>query len=119
MKISEYKNEDALDLLCDIIEPTATILADKGLAEKIKAKATRIELIKTAIKNHKSEVIYILARLHNVPVEEFECTPTSIIADLIDIFNDEELSNFFTSQAQMMVKNTSGAVTENIEEKEK
>ena len=42
-KISEYKNEDAIELLADIFEPTAKILGDRNIAEAVRAKKNRIE----------------------------------------------------------------------------
>lgn len=99
MKISEYKNEDALDLLCDIAEPVALILADEQMQKAIKSgKATNIEAVKIAIKNHKSSVIEVLARLDGIDIKDANYTAPSIIAKLLDILNDKELTDFFMSQ---------------------
>lgn len=115
-KISEYKNEDAIDLLADIIEPTAKIFANKELKKAINNKATKIELIKVALKNNKSDLIEILARLNGVDVDEYECTVMSIITDCLSIISDKELSDFFTLQQQMMVEESSESAMESTEE---
>ena len=119
MRLSDYKNEDALDLLCDIIEPTAKILADKEMAKAVKNKTTKINAIKIAIRNHKDSVIEILARLDGIEVSEANYTIISITTKLLDILNDKELTDFFTSQAQTAVKTSSLPVTEITEAKGK
>ena len=40
MKLSEYRDEAALELLADISEPAIEIFADKQLIELIKARNT-------------------------------------------------------------------------------
>ena len=42
-KLSEYKNEDALDLLADILEPVAHIFADKDFVNKLKIVEEEID----------------------------------------------------------------------------
>jgi hypothetical protein len=54
MKLSEYKGEQALDMLADLIEPAATIMADKEIANAVRANLPRIKIVKAAIKNHKA-----------------------------------------------------------------
>ena len=71
MKLSEYRNEAAIELLADILEPATKILADEKIKELI--NGPRISLIKYVLKNHKSEIIEILAIMDGVPVEEYEC----------------------------------------------
>lgn len=97
MKITEFKNEDAIELLCDIIEPTAKILADKEMKKAVEKGCTKIDAIKIALKNNKGEIIAILAALNKTPIEQYECTVPTIIRDCLEIINDKELTDFFTS----------------------
>lgn len=115
MKISEFRNEDALDLLADILDPTAKIFADRELANAVKGRANRIKCAKIAIKNHKSEIIEILARLDGEDPNTYDCGAVKILAKVIEILNDKELADFFTSQGQMMAQGSSTPATENIE----
>ena len=112
-KLSEYKNEDALDLLVDIMEPAAKIFADKQLAKAVANKCNKIEAVKIAIKNNKSAVIEVLAVLNGVEVKDYTCTVMSLIQDLLELLNDQELLDFFTSQGQMMVSESSTSATVN------
>ncbi len=116
MKISDFKNEEAIDLLADIMEPTARLLSNSKLKEAIKANKTKGEIIKLILKEGKAEIMEILAYLHREDPQKFKCTVVSITKDLFDILNDEDLKDFFTSQAQMMAKESSTSAMANTEE---
>lgn len=118
MKLSEYKNEDALELLADLLEPVASIFADTEV-KRIFETGTKIDTIKHVLKNHSKKVIEILARLEGVKVSEYDANIAKMVASLLEILNDEDLISFFTSQEQTAEKIPSGSVTENIKEKEK
>lgn len=109
-KLSEYKNEEALDVLADIIDPVVEILADKGISKLRNMKVPKLKLAQYVIKNHKESVLRILARLNDTPYEEFECNIFTLPMQILELLNDEELLNFFNSQGQMA--ETSGSVTE-------
>ncbi|MDE6763722.1 MAG: hypothetical protein K2J73_08600 [Oscillospiraceae bacterium] len=117
-KISEYKNEEALDLLADIIEPAAAIFSDKNIAELMRGKK-KMAAVSAAIKSHKQEVIKILARLNDTPVEEYQCNIFSLPTALLEILNDEGLLGFFTASVRKNTKTSGGNPTENTEESEK
>ena len=116
MKLSEYKNEDAIDLLADILEPTAKILSDKELADSVRKGASKITSIKIAMKNNKSSIVEILSRINGKSPDDYECNVITIMKDLLDILNDEALTDFFSSQQQMMEKTSSTSAMVNIEE---
>ena len=118
MLISEYQNEEAIDLLVDILEPTANILGDKDMAKAIQRNCSKMEAIKIALKNHESDVVQILARLDNIPIQEYKCNIFTITMKLLEILNDKELTDFFTSQAQMVAETSSIKPTENTKVKE-
>lgn len=118
MRLSDYKDEEALDLLVELIEPAAEIFSDKEIAELMRNNGTPTSAVKLAIKNHKKSVIQILATLEGVPVEQYHCNIFTLPIALLDILNDKDLMNFFSSQGQTTVVNSSGSATENIVEKE-
>lgn len=119
MKISDFKDEEALDLLADLIEPAAHIFGNEKMRDAVKAKKPALELARLSIKENKKEVIEILARLNGVPVEEYHCTIASIIKDVLDILNDKDLVDFFSSQVQMTEQTSSISVMPNTEGKRK
>lgn len=118
MKLSEYKNEAALDLLVDIAEPAAEIFADKEITESLRRGDKKISVVKNAIKNHKKSVIEILAALDGIPVEEYSCNVFTLPAKLLEILNDKDLIEFFSSAVQTEGAKSSTSPTENIVDEE-
>lgn len=123
MKLSDFKGEEALDVLADIIEPLTTIIADKEIQELAKVKGTpKIKFVKPAIKNHKEEVIYILATLQRQTPEEYEANLSLVTLPMqvLEFINDPEIQKLFFSQAQSQStsQDNSGSAMENTKEKE-
>lgn len=120
-KLSDFKDEQALDLLADVFEPAVKIVVDEEFIKAVD-KGNRLEAVKIAIKNHKSEVMEILAAMEGVPVEEFHCNiftlPMRLGEVISDIMKEPELMAFFTQQGGKKSKTASGSVTESTEENE-
>lgn len=94
MRLSEIKDDRALDVLAEIIEPAADIVADaecKRLYEESKVKCAAY-----AIKNHKDAVKAILAAMEGVPAEEYHCNVFTLPMRLLEILNDPEMEMLFT-----------------------
>lgn len=117
-KLSEYKNEEAIDLLADILDPVAMVLADKEVSKLMKSGVPKLKVVQYLLKNHKSEVIQILATLEGQDVSEYQCNVLTLPKVLLEIMNDEELNAFFQSQVQSSDENASTSVTANTEEAE-
>lgn len=115
MKLSEYENEEALDLLAELIEPATAICTDKKVVELFKQKDRKLaSVVKVIIKNHKKEIIEILAALDGVPVEKYKVNVLTLPAKVLEILNDDDLVNFFSQQIQ----SASGSATEHIQDAE-
>lgn len=103
MKLSDYKGEAALDKLAEIIEPLTIMLADPQMQEIAKdGKGSMIKYAKPMLKDHKKEVIEVLAALENEPVETYKdkITLLTLPAKLLEFLNDPEVQALFQSQAQ-------------------
>lgn len=115
MKLEEFKNEDAIDLVADLIEPMSKIFTDEDLKKAAREKKTRAELVKIALKNNKEAIVEIMARLEGETVEAYQCTPISLLASVLELLKDKELLAFFQTQGQEILGRSSGSVTENTE----
>lgn len=120
MRLSDFKGEEALDVLADIIEPLTAIFADEEFQKLTKQKGTpAVKFVKPMIKNHKKELIEVLARLENKPVEEYkqEMTLMSLPLQVLQFINDPEIQNLFHSQSQKEQKPSAstGSAPENTE----
>ena len=119
MRLTDYENEDALDLLIGILEPSTKIFSD----EKVKKlfsdkKASKLSIIKDIIKFHKKEIIEILAAMEGKDFKQYKGNIVTMTQQILDIFNDPVMNDFFSSQVQMLANASSGQHTENIEESE-
>ena len=113
MKLSDYKNEDALDLLADLLDPVSDIMTDKGLRELVVKDGDKMAIAKYVLKNKQQQVVQILARMDNKPVKEYNATITEMFKQLLDVLNDKVMIDFFASQAQNIVGASSVSVSAN------
>ena len=121
-KLSEYKDEQALDLLADVFEPAVNILTDEDFAKAFDS-GRRIDAIKIAIKNHKPEVMTVLAAMEGVPVDEFHCSiftlPMRLGEVISEIMKNPEVMAFFTQQGKKKSETAFGSATESTEDNER
>lgn len=120
MKLSDFKGEEALDVLADLIDPVTDIMVDDEVEKLYRSGKPKLLLAKYIIKNHKKSVIEILAILNRKTVEEYvkEMTLITLPRTLLELMDDEDLMQLFQSQGQMTEENPSGSATESTEEKE-
>lgn len=116
MRLSDYKNEEAIDVLADMIEPAAMIMTDPKVADMFNSGKPRILLVKYALKEHKKNVIELVAALHRQKPKELKFTMISLVKDLLDVMNDPELQSVFTLQGQNSESMSSGSAMESTEE---
>lgn len=118
MKLSDYQGEDALDLLADILEPITDIAADERLKNVINNSKNKLEIVYFLLKNHKKEILAILARIEGVDVADYKCTVFTLPKAVLEFINDESVAELFRSQGQMKELLNSGSATENTGETE-
>lgn len=100
MKLSDIRNEQALDVLADIMEPTAEILADEEIKTIYRSGQPRLKLAAYVIKNHKKSVIEILARLDGEEPGTYNFSLLTLPKKVLELLNDPGLADLFTSQEQ-------------------
>lgn len=118
MKLSEYRGDDALEVLAELLDPAVEILADADIAAAWRDKnpnktrgQKQLKAVSIAIKKHKEAVIAILAALdHETPDEYREkINVVTLPKKLLEVLNDKDLRNFFTSQEQTKVEPSGSA----------
>lgn len=116
MKLSEFKDDEALEVLADLIEPATKILTDKEVVSLMQGNSLLVTIAAKAIKNQKKAVVEMLAAMHRVPVEDYHFNILTLTVDLLDVLNDRELIDFFRSQGKKTETTSSGSATENTGE---
>ena len=114
MKITDFKGEEALDLLVNIMEPVTIIFADKAVRDAYKSQP-KLQLVKTVLKSHMAEVLEIMAMLNGMSADEYKAAITipGLIRQVLELINDKELQSFLESQAAETESTASGLPTEN------
>lgn len=115
MNIFEAQNEDAVEILADLIEPAAKILANEEVQKLYRAKAPKLKIISAALKADKKSVVEIAAIAEGADPEKYTCTIPSLIKSLLSILNAPEAKDLFQSQGQSEEKPSSGSATESTE----
>lgn len=116
-KLSDYTGEEAIDLWADLMDPAATILADKEIAAIMKSKVAPIRIVHKILKTHKKEAIQILTRIDDTPVNGLNAV-TRLLALIGELMEDETAKGFFGMQGQKTDSTSSGSGTESTEENE-
>ena len=114
MKLSEFKDDAALELIADIIEPATEILADPAIKEAF--SRSKMAAIKVAIKSHKNAIREIVARLDGKNPEEYHFTALSLPIKLLSMFNDPDLQQLFTSSGQTADETACSSASESTKE---
>lgn len=110
MKLSEFKGEEAIEVLADLIEPASKIMSDTKIREMVKSKISDIKLVQHMLKEHSKPVLDMYCILNKTTAET--ATPITLTKAVLEMLNDEELKSLFTSQAQSMENGVSTPVTE-------
>lgn len=95
MKLSEIKGEQALDVLADIIDPLTKICMDEEIQNMVKSKVPTIKLIKPILKNHKKEIVEVLAILDGENPETYEVNVLTLPIKLMELMNDPAFNELF------------------------
>ena len=96
MKLSEIKNEKAIEVLADLIDPVIELCKDKYFGEAMTKGDTK-KAVKVMLKGHAKAVKEILAALEGVPVDMYECNILTLPKTLIEILSDPEVMSLFIS----------------------
>lgn len=119
MKLSDYKGEDALDLLADILEPAMEIISDKRISEATKGEMSRGALVKLIVKNHKTAILTIMALIQGEDPATYKPDVLTLTANLMELLSDEAFTELFQSQGQKLADLHSGPATGATQESEK
>lgn len=95
MMLSDFKDDEAIALVADLMLPIVEIMADSEVAESLRSGKPKLLLASTMLKKHPASIRHIFAILNRV--DEYHCTPVTLLKDLVDLLNDEELQELFTS----------------------
>lgn len=117
MKLSDFENEEALDLLANIIDPAAEIMNDPKVVKIFKERPP-LFAVKEILLHHKQAAIEIVAAMHGKKPDEYKFNILTLTGDVLELLNDPEVAEVFSSQSQTGAETSSGSATESTEDEE-
>lgn len=111
MRLSDFKDERAIEVVADLLEPIEKIARNP---ETAKAKGgSMLSFARAMLKNNKRETMDMLAILSGVDPKDYHCTAASVMVDTLDMLNDPDLMQLFGLQRQTAA--SSGSASESTE----
>lgn len=108
-KLSDYKDEEAIELWADLLSPMTTILGDSKIAETVKAGKPPFLIAKEILKTHKKEAVEIMLRIDPTPIDGLNII-TRLVNIVLEILNSEDLKGFFASAGQERTESESSGL---------
>ena len=96
-KLSEFKGREATDLLGHLLLDIGDMMQNQANTRAYKEKGA-IGLVGSALIETPEAIVSLLARLNEVPVEQYDYNAISLAKDAFEIFKDPELVQLFGSQ---------------------
>lgn len=110
-------NDAKLDRLADAIEAAQAIANDDGWTKNILSK-NYVPAFLHAIRNHKADVIKILAFIDDADAATYQIDGESLFRRLMKLYRDDDvrtLTDLFMSRVQKGGRGSSGPATANTE----
>ena len=129
MKLSDIQGERVFDVIADIIDPIANIAEDEkasamfrreklpdGMTVKQFATQRARKALPALLKDHKTDIIAILASIEGVSAESYKgaLTLVKLMQDATELLADDAFTALFISAQS---EKSSGSAQENTEDK--
>lgn len=115
MKLSEFKDEKAIEVVANLLDPICNIVANP---ENEKAKSKNVAAFLGAmLRNNRKDVMDMLAILNDEDPADFHCNAASVLKNVLELASDKELMQLFGAQGKTAA--SSGSASENTEGRER
>ena len=115
-KLSDYKDEAAVELWADLLEPMTNILGDPKMQKLLKSKKAPLLKAKGILESHKKDAVDVMLRIDDTPIDGLNIL-MRLAGLILEFTNNPDMKDFFVSAGQDLTANKpSGDATENTEE---
>lgn len=111
MRLSDFKDEKALEVVADLIDPITEIVKSSENVEA--SKKGTLKFVQAAMRNTPKAVIEMMAILDDKKPENYHCTGVSVIKSAFDMFSDPDVMALFGLQGEN--RTSSGSASESTE----
>lgn len=95
-KLADFKDEEAIVLWGNLFQILAEMAEDEKTIEAMKS-GNKTKMI-ACLTNEHPDIAMKLLRLLSEKGDEYHCTAGSVLKDVMELFNDEDLLQVFYSQ---------------------
>lgn len=113
MRLSEFKDEKALEVVAGLLEPIGNIVTNTANATA--KNGGLLDLAAAMLKNNAHDVMTMLAILDDKPPETYTCTAATVLRDVMNMLSDPELLQLFGLQSQTSTSAGSASLTSEVE----
>lgn len=118
-KLSDYKDEEAIELWADLIDLIVPLFGDEEIKDTLQSGKPKLEIAKTILRNHKKEATEILLRIDPEPLNGLNIV-IRLVGLLTEIGQSKELTAFFGFAEQEKTDSaSSGNATVSTEDEKK
>lgn len=117
-KLSDYRDEEAIEVWADIVEPLSIIMTDKEVKETWQKGVTIFSISKIILKRHAKEVKEILLAVDDTPINGINIFQR-LISFMQDLLTRDDSKGFFSFAEPKEEKESFGSATESIKDGEK
>ena len=114
MRLSDFKDEKAIEVVADLLVPIGNIVANPANKEA-QSGGNLLALAASMLKNNASDVKAMLAILNGANPDEYTCTAATVMRDVINMLGDPELLQLFGLQSQTSTSAGSASMTSEVE----
>lgn len=111
MRLSEFKDEKAIEVVAKLMLPITRIA--KNEKNKEARYNNNLEFASALLQNNAKDVMELLAILSDTDPEEYHCNAATVLTDVLEMVTDPELMSLFGLRSTTPA--SSGSASENTE----
>ncbi len=111
MRLSDFKDEQGIEVVAKLLSPIGNIAADKELAALREHHRHMGDFASALLQRHSRDVMDILAILDGKDPADYHCTAGSVLLGVLDLLSDPELMALFGLQRQTPASSGSASAT--------
>lgn len=113
MRLSDFKDEKAIEVVADLLEPMWNIVSNAANAEA-KDKGV-LPFAAAMLKNSATDVKTMLAILDDKDPSTYHCNAATVIGDIVVMLSDEDLMQLFGLQSPTSTSAGSASMNTEVE----
>ena len=113
MRLSEFKDEKAIEVVANLLIPIGNIVANPANEEAKDGGV--LKFASEMLKNNTKDAMEILAILADEPVESYTCTGVTVLKDMLNVLSDPDLLELFGLQSQTQTSAGSASMNSEVE----